>query len=592
MNPETKNCQNCKKDFQIASEDFVFYEKIKVPPPTFCAECRNQRRMTWRNERSLYKRKCNAPGHTEEIISLYAPEARVVAYDTKYWWGDSWNPLEYGVDYDFTRPFFEQFSGLIQKVPQLALVNMNAVDSEYVNWADGNKNCYLIFGSGFNENLRYSAKIMESKDSQDLLLVGKSEICYECVNCFDSYKLRYSNNCKSCTDSYFLYSCRNCTSCFGCSNLVNKSYCIFNEQYSKEGYQDRLKELLNNEHSNLEELGKKVYNEVYLKSIHRYANIIASVKCTGDNINNSKNCVQCFDVLRDGEDCKFLYSAMELKDTYDSIGPVKTTLCYETIDNNRDSNNLATVTLYDSHDVKYSLNCHNSSNLFGCIGIRGKQYCIFNKEYSKEEYEKLVPRIIEHMNNMPYVDSKKRTHKYGDFFPAEISPFSYNETIAQEYFPLTKEQAVEKGFRWYDAHAKNYQVTTSPTDLPENISKTDDSVLKDVIGCAHEGKCTHQCTTAYKITPSELQFYKSMNIPLPHLCPNCRHYKRLEQRNPMRTWHRQCQCSGAKSSNNVYQNTAAHSHGTEPCPTEFETSYAPDRPEIVYCEQCYQAEVI
>ena len=27
------------------------------------------------------------------------------------------------------------------------------------------------------------------------------------------------------------------------------------------------------------------------------------------------------------------------------------------------------------------------------------------------------------------------------------------------------------------------------------------------------------------------------------------------------------------------------------CTNEFETSYAPERPEIVYCESCYQKEV-
>ncbi len=35
MESQTKNCQNCKKDFIIEPEDFNFYEKIKVPAPTF-----------------------------------------------------------------------------------------------------------------------------------------------------------------------------------------------------------------------------------------------------------------------------------------------------------------------------------------------------------------------------------------------------------------------------------------------------------------------------------------------------------------------------------------------------------------------------
>jgi hypothetical protein len=39
----------------------------------------------------------------------------------------------------------------------------------------------------------------------------------------------------------------------------------------------------------------------------------------------------------------------------------------------------------------------NVSHLFGCIGLRNQQYCILNKQYTKEEYEKTVALIIEHM---------------------------------------------------------------------------------------------------------------------------------------------------------------------------------------------------
>ena len=101
MKSETKQCQNCKKDFIVEPDDFLFYEKIKVPPPTFCPECRNQRRMSWRNERSLYKRKCSAPKHNEEVISMYDPKSPYVIFDNKYWWSDEWNPTDYGLQYDF-----------------------------------------------------------------------------------------------------------------------------------------------------------------------------------------------------------------------------------------------------------------------------------------------------------------------------------------------------------------------------------------------------------------------------------------------------------------------------------------------------------
>ena len=171
-----------------------------------------------------------------------------------------------------------------------------------------------------------------------------------------------------------------------------------------------------------------------------------------------------------------------------------------------------------------------------------------------------MPRIIEHMGT-----------DYGEFFPPNLSPFAYNETIAQEYFPLTKDEAIKKGYRWKDSEARHYEITKKPEDLPDHIKDIDEKILTEVIGCQHAGTCNEQCTTAFKIIPQELQFYQRMNLPLPRLCPNCRHYARLAQRNPLKLWHRSCMKGG--------------------CENEFETSYAPDRKETVYCETCYQAEI-
>ena len=174
------------------------------------------------------------------------------------------------------------------------------------------------------------------------------------------------------------------------------------------------------------------------------------------------------------------------------------------------------------------------------------------------------------MNDTPYVDKKSRVYKYGEFFPLEMSPFGYNETTAQEFFPLSKEESKEKEFNWRDLEERDYRITLQPDSLP-NIEDAKDSTAEEIIGCFHSAKCSHQCSTAFRIIPEELNFYRKMKIPLPQLCPNCRHGERLKQRNPFKLWNRQCMKEG--------------------CDNEFETSYAPDRPEIVYCESCYNQEV-
>ncbi|MBI2623674.1 MAG: hypothetical protein HYW65_03845 [Candidatus Liptonbacteria bacterium] len=609
-----KQCQNCKVGFEIATDDLNFYSKISVPPPTFCWRCRMQRRDNWRNERSLYKRKCDAPGHSENVISVFSPDAPCIVYDQKYWWSDEWNSLAYGVPYDFSTPFFEQFKALLGKVPLPAVSSVNSVNSDYTNAAAENKNTYLSFAAGFNENVAYSNKIGYGKDSLDCYMATKLELCYENVNCHESYRLLWGVNSKNCRDSYFLYNCKNCSNCFGCANLISKSYHIWNQPYSKEEYTKQLASFDFVTREGIEAFKEKFQKEIVANAVHKYANILNSPHCTGDNINNSKNVHTSFDVLTGSEDSKFLQHCYEEKNGYDCMGAWKYELSYESVDVNIGSNNVATVITYNANANRYTLNCHGCNNIFGCIGLRNKEYCILNRQYSKEEYEKLVPQIVKQMNEMPYTSNTRQgtpksfatgqasdkgiEYKYGEFFPPELSPWAYNETIAQEYFPLTEEEAKLKGFRWRKSEERHYNATLSGDTIPNQIKDAPDSIVNEVIECTHKGTCNEQCTTAFKIIEQELQLYRKLNLPLPNLCPNCRHYARLAQRNPLQLWKRKCMCAGknSRSSNieprTVYANTAAHFHGTGECPNEFETSYAPERPEIIYCENCYQQEVV
>ena len=127
MQSESRKCQNCKKDFVIETNDFGFYEKVKVPPPTFCPPCRMQRRYAWRNIMSLYNSKCDLCG--KSVITLYAPDSGITIYCNKCWWSDKWDPKSYGMDYDFSKPFFIQFNELMHKVPHMAVVNDDGIAS-------------------------------------------------------------------------------------------------------------------------------------------------------------------------------------------------------------------------------------------------------------------------------------------------------------------------------------------------------------------------------------------------------------------------------------------------------------------------------
>lgn len=458
----------------------------------------------------------------------------------------------------------------------------------------GDKDCFLSYSIVESDNILYSKNIDKSSYCFDSFLLRSSEWCYGITDGEKNHNCIHLLQCRDCMDCAFCFDCVGCQNCFLSSNQRNKQFLFQNKQCSPEEFKEKVNKIHLGSFVEQEKL-YSIFKDVIKRSLHKYAQITKSVDVTGDSIANSKNVRFAFDSFG-SKDCAYGLRFYEnAKDCYDILFCGNSELVYESIAPGFQSAKLLFSVVNDSsRELYYSSLClGNNKNLFGCVGLRNKQYCILNRQYTKEEYEKLVPRIIEHMNTMPYVDAKGRVYKYGEFFPPELSPFAYNETIAEEYFPLSKEEAIQQGYRWKDPDPKQYTITKKPEDLPDHIKDVPDSILKEVIACAASSDPQASgCTTAFKIIPEELAFYRKMHLPLPRLCPNCRHYERLRQRNPLKLWHRTCQCAGKESENGAYANTVTHQHGGAHCPSEFETSYAPDRKEIVYCEQCYNAEVV
>ena len=533
MTFETKSCKNCSKTFEITSDDFAFYEKMQVPAPTWCPECRMMRRMVFRNERTLYKRTCAMC--QKDVITQYAPEKPFIVYCTDCYASDRWDALSYGRGYDFSKPFFEQYHNLMLAVPRRALYQDFVEHSEYTNHATNLKNAYLVFGGHHYEDCSYCAQNFYLTDCVDVDFSTRCESCYDSVNLRNCNKVMHSSYSEDCADSSFLMHCRNCTNCFGCVNLRNASYHIFNQSYSKEAYYEKIREFKPEE-----------FYEFSLKFPRKFAFNRNAINSAGEDLENVKNCRHCFFVVESEDVAYSFFVPTGAKNCYDveHFG-MNSEKSYEVISGFRNSHVCFCNRTYYSHDVFYGDDCYNSSNLFGCIGMRKKEYCILNKQYTREEY---------YGHRMSIVEKMKKDREYGEFFPIPISPFAYNESMAQVYFPINRNQAATMNYPWRVREKRDYKIGG------------------DIIGCMHRGECLHDCTTAFRLIDSEKQFYERFHLPIPAMCPNCRYHERLKLRNPLKLWHRSCMNQG--------------------CENEFETSYAPDRKEIVYCESCYQREVL
>jgi len=528
---------------------------------------------------------------------IFPPNSKRHVYCSECWWSDKWEPSSYGVDIDFSKPFLQQFRKLLDTVPMLGINNIlsTMVNSDYCSICSYLKNCYLCFNSDYDEDCAYSTYLEESKRCLDMYMAMLCEMCYMSSNCYKCFKVYFSHRCNESMDIWFSRDLDGCSDCFGCVNLKNKQYYIYNEPHTKGEYFAKLKEFDLSSRKSFDRLEKEC-EEVRRKFPRKYMKGLKSANVTGDYIFSSKNVFQSYEIAT-AEDCKFCQFLLikGTKDSYDytmwGMNPVR---LYECMGAGNSSSDLKFIyeSWSSSSNMEYCWNIFTSChNLFGCVALKKKEYSILNKQYSKEEYDILVPKIIEHMKAMPFVDRKGHVYSYGEFFPPEFSSHAYNETVAQKYFPLTKHETLEKEYVWRDDQERNYTVTLKNQDIPDIILEISDSILQEVIECAHAGECKEQCTTAFRLTKEELEFYRSLGLPIPKLCHNCRHYKVLNERHSIHYYQRSCDCQNG-SGKNAYKNLSDHAHGSLACQNKFTTTYPPDALEIVYCEACYQQEIL
>lgn len=562
MNPETKICQNCKNNFTIESDDLGFYEKIKVPPPTWCPECRLKRRLSWQGYQILYKRKCDFTG--EEVITTHHKDSPHKIYRQDIWWSDKWDPTEYGKDIDWSRPFLEQYGELLKEVPLPALYTEDSsmIRSDYCNAASECKDCYLCFRTTDAENCAYMNLVTNTKDCIDCSYNRKDEMGYGNILTWTSYQTFFSEDVVSSMNMYFCRSCVGCSDCVACVNLNKKKYCIFNKQYSKEEYKKIFDEYDFGTIENLEKF-RKLAMAFLLTQPRKQFNDRNSQNTTGEYIYNSKNVHDSY-MIRKAKDCRYcqFLKVGPVADCYDySLYGNQAELIYEcTWVGSHIYNAKYCVWNYGGNNIEFCFGCHDSNNMFGCSGIRNGEYCILNKKYSKEEYLKTVEKLKKQMMEIPYVDKIGRKYFYGEMMPSELSPWTYNESTAMEWFPLDKNEAKKEGFVWRDVEPRDYQNAT--VEIPKHIRDVKDNILKEILKCENCGK-------NYRLIQKELDFYRRFNLPIPHDCFICRDRARTKLLNPIEIHDRKC----------------------DKCGKDIKTSWSVDKAEIVYCSDCYKQEV-
>lgn len=546
---EWKTCAISGAQFPIYQSDLDFYAKIsptfawmkyQIPTPTLCPEERQRRRICFRNMSKLRKWRCGATW--SQIITQYWEP--YISYDNTYWRSDAWDAIKFWQDIRRQETFTEQRWRLSLLVPRPATHNLNCENSWYCNMAANSKDCYLVAGCIGNENCMYGHILWKSDSCLDMLYSKRCSNCYQCVDCLD------------CSSVLYCVECESCSFCIWCEGLKNKSYCIGNRQYTRDEYESMKSQYMFWFTSKL--------------AIKWSCKNINSERVFGDHIIESHEITLWFDVVW-SDSSKYLYTVANCTDCMD--------VCYTWLGGELLYESLFPQgrNLYMTHncqdncqDVLYSENCYACSYCFGCIWLRNKQYCIFNKQYSKEEYETNVWKIIRQM---------EFTGERGKFFHPSLSLFGYNETMANEYYPLNIDSPLLKGAGEIfhrsdyssDPKIPEWIITLQWDQLPSDISTVTDDICKRIILCEVSKR-------PFMIQKAELSFYRKHLIPLPHKHPDMRYEERMKIRPGRTLFLRTCD-SCKEDVLSTYPIVNSNSVDTP-------LGYA-----LLYCEKCHKQEV-
>ena len=486
-----------------------------------------------------------------------------------------------------------QFEKLRWDIPRLNLITVDNENSDFTTWTGYCKNCYLINSSEDSEDCYYWKVMQNCQNCVDCSYIYDSQKLYECLNVKKSFNCMYLYNSNNCTNCYFSDDLIWCSNCLFSNNLRNSEYYFKNKKLSKEDWLKEKEKYLNSRENINKSLN--IFNkEIIPNKITKYASIVNSTNSFWDVLIDNKDCFECYDV-NNSEDCRYVNVWVETKDLMDCNNMyLKPERSYEVLGTIWTNNVHFSTYIFNSSNILYSQDCYDSKNLFACVWLRSKEYCIFNKQFSKENYEIEVEKIIKNM---------RENWEWWEYFNPIISAFPYNDSLALEYFPIEKileikdnkiisQEIINENWNWtvYVLESEK-EISKAKLDLgweekidilwktrdkeiwiPENIYFLESKDLKNTIEEENEEvfKKAIKCKKSwrpFRITPAEFKFYKKNNIPLPELHSDERYYNRL--------WYK--------------PKRELHTHTCTKCDKETLSVY--NKNIKIYCEKCYEKEI-
>lgn len=501
LSPGERVCSMTGEKWMMTEEEIGWYKKFNVPPSKVSPQTRWKHQGYWYVGYQFWYQK--HPETQKPIICTVHPATGIKVLPDQEWFEKDF--IQKARDYDVAQSFFEQWRELELAVPMPALRNQVEPINSIAFVSRGDENSYFV-GASKSRNCIYSHICTDIEDSAWIYLGINVQRSYNVVRSVRIHNSRYVRESIDCINSFFLFDCRNCENCFGATNKRNAKYLWFNEQLSKEEWEKRVSEV---------DLGSRAVEEEYMAKFNQLISEAVWPENFNDNVTDSdgeyliktvgvketfggeegaKNLYRCNFSIGTSENCAF------------SGYPVYSTDCYYIGSCTRCNDMRYSFLCTQCNGMEYSALCYNCEYCFGCIGLQRKKFCIFNKQYSEEEYWKRVDEL-----KCAMLDAGE----YGEFFPVNYAPSYHRDSGAPIWFGASEEDGIGMGVNDFDpeshdAIGRNLS-TTEPTDssqVPDHINDLGDEWINKPL-------LDTQMNRRFAMIKSEVNFYRKNCIAPP-----------------------------------------------------------------------------
>lgn len=545
-------CPVTGQTFEVSAAEMELRKKLNIAgEPELSPIARWQILGAFWQHWALHKRKCDKTG--KPIVSVFSEDCPYPVWHKDEWVKHADPP---SAEIDLTKQIFPQMWELFRKCPIPHNLGTGNENCEYTDDWWYSRNCYLSHSGVENEDLRYCFRVLRVKDSQFAVFSFDSQRCLDITFSHFCSRTIFALHSRQCSDSAFLYDCRNCQHCMFCTNLRNKSYCFANQQLTKEAYEKRTAAWDFRSRDVFEQAKKEFRNMLRKNAWHRALMIDLSEDTTGNYLDGCRKCSNCFFTTTNVEDCINCFrGGVNSKDCLDCINFYEDDLVY--------CSSSALDKCYavrfgygliQCKFMEYCAHCLQSKNCFGCCGLVGKEYYIFNKACEPDRYAEKKAEIIAAM---------KQSGEYGKFFPNHFAANPYEESLAGFHWPLSQEEGKRMGFRMREHEERREPDTRDASEVPDRSDHADASVTKSPYWDPVANR-------PFQILKEDIAFAQDLKVPLPYT-----YYMRRLQENfrliPFDGTLRDIECAK--------------------CRQKTKTSWPKEYDGRILCEECYLKEV-